>query len=310
MSDTSTIKRRIQAVTETAKITGAMELVSSSRMRRVMSHLDYNRRYFRFIRNAMREILESESDEEESAKHKYLRQKENPRRVYAVISSDKGLCGSYNAEIFSLTQEKLDEHPDSMLVTIGLEAERHFIKSGHSPDHALYGLVQDPTMKSARHIARELLKLFDDSNVDEVNVIYMAFYGSLKCKPICQRIIPIMPEDYMDSFAKDEETAETVTDTDGTIINVRYDHDMEYLPSRLEVFENIVPQYIIGLLFGVMVQAYAAEHYFRMNAMQSSTDNAKEMLDELKLQYNLARQSAITNEITEITGAAEVINAG
>ncbi|MDR0916735.1 MAG: ATP synthase F1 subunit gamma [Oscillospiraceae bacterium] len=289
MSSVSEIRRRIQAVEQTKKITGAMEMVSSGRMRRVMSHIEYNRRYFRYIRNAMLEIIDTVNDPD-SVNHPYFTERENPTVTYVVISGDKGLCGSYNAQIITAAENALREHPTAHLITLGNVAEDYFVRRGRTPDIAMYGIVQDPTMKSARSVARDLMRLFDEGLTDEINIIYTSFYGETKGYPVTTRLLPIVVGDYNDADIG------------------HYGSEIEYMPDRRAVFDRIVPQYIIGLLFGLMVQAYAGEHYARMNAMHSSTQNAGDMLKALKSQYNLARQSAITNEIAEISGAALAID--
>jgi F-type H+-transporting ATPase subunit gamma len=279
------IRHRISAVQQTAKITGAMEMVSSNRMRRVMGHIAYNRQYFGYIRKMMREMMFS-ADE---ISHPYLHERPGGRRTYIVISGDKGLCGAYNASVLGFAENCLRENPDSTLITIGNTAEDHFRRHGIVPDITMLGIVQDPTMKTARRLAREVMHLIDDGLTDEIHVVYTSFYGETKGKPVEFRLLPIVLHDYED-----------VTDAERL-------SEMMYLTTPQAMFDQLVPQYVLGLLFGVMVQAYAGEHYARMNAMHSSTDNARDMLKSLTTQYNLARQSAITNEIAEITGAAEIL---
>ena len=284
MASVNEIRHRIEAVEQTRKITGAMELVSSTRMRRVMSHIEYNREYFAHIRRTMREILSSS----DGISHPYLEGRPEGRRTYIVIAGDKGLCGAYNANVLALADSELEKHPGSSLITIGNTAELHFRRKGMIPDITMYGIVQDPTMRAARRISSEIIKLFDDGLTDDIHVIFTSFYGAAKNKPTEFRLLPVKVHDYDDV-------------TDAEVGEVLYE------PSAQRVFEQLVPQYMMGLIFGVMVQAYAAEHYSRMNAMHSSTQNAGDMLKSLTTQYNMARQSAITNELSEITGAAEIL---
>lgn len=285
MASVNEIRQHIQAVEQTRKITGAMELVSSTRMRRVMSHIEYNRQYFSYIRRSMRETLSSS----EGVTHPYITGRSGGRRTYIVISGDKGLCGAYNANVLALADEKLAEHPGSSLITIGNTADLHFRRRGIIPDITMYGIVQDPTMKAARRISREIMKLFDDDLTDDIHIVFTSFYGASKGKPVEFRLLPIKIHDY-DDVAKGSATDELL-----------------FLPSPQDVFEELIPQYVLGLVFGVMVQAYASEHFARMNAMHASTENAGDMLKALSTQYNLARQSAITNELSEISGAAELL---
>ncbi|MDR0445830.1 MAG: ATP synthase F1 subunit gamma [Oscillospiraceae bacterium] len=287
MASANEIRHRIAAVEQTRKITGAMEMVSSNRMRRIMSHREYNRRYFDYIRRSMREILNSV----EGITHPYLTARPEGRRAYIVITGDKGLCGSYNSAILALADQRLAEFPDATLITIGNIAEEYYRRRGRIPDLSMYGIVQDPTMKAARRISREIMRIYDEGLTDEVHMVFTASYDEMKNKPFECRILPIMDDDYLD--IDDDEREETI-----------------YSPSPHAVLNELVPQYILGLLFGIIAQAYASEHYARMNAMHASTQNAGEMLKALTTQYNLARQSAITNELSEITGAAEILKGG
>jgi F-type H+-transporting ATPase subunit gamma len=271
-----------------------MEMVSSNRMRRVMSHIEYNHKYFVYIRTMMREILNLSQDEESgtTVSHPYLIEKPNARRTYIVFSGDKGLCGSYNSSVLELADECV-KYPDASLITVGNTAEEHFHRAGRIPDIAMLGIVQDPTLKTARRLSREIMGLLDEELTDEVHVVYTSFYGATKNKPVVSRILPLVLNDYAD-----------VTDFE------RLGGEMMTLTTPQKMFDALVPQYVLGLIFGVMVQAYAGEHFARMNAMHSSTQNAQDMLKTLQTQYNLARQSAITNEIAEITGAAEILKGG
>jgi F-type H+-transporting ATPase subunit gamma len=172
---------------------------------------------------------------------------------------------------------------------MGHTAEEFFLMRGMTPDIAFLGIVQDPTLAKAREVARELTYLYENKLTDDLRVIYTSFYGSARGTPVEFRLLPVRLHDYDD-----------VTDAESL-------QEIMYHPSAQTVLDILVPQYVIGLIFGVMVQAYASEHFARMNAMHSSTSNAQEMLDLLRTQYNLARQSAITNELAEITGGAEAL---
>ncbi|MDR2502287.1 MAG: ATP synthase F1 subunit gamma [Oscillospiraceae bacterium] len=287
MAGTNEIRRRISAVEQTRKITSAMEMVSSNRMHRVTSHIHYNRQYFDYIRSAMAEILRSVAKDD--LHHPYLEAAKGQRKTFIVISGDKGLCGSYNEAVLRFAYERVKSESDCALVTVGNTAEDFFGRRGRVPDITMLGIVQDPTVKAARRMARQVMELVDSGMTDEVHVIYTSFYGETKNQPTALRVLPIVLDDY--------ELAKKTLDTG----------EMLYMPSPQLVFDTLVPQYVLGLIFGVMVQAYAGEHFARMNAMHSSTQNAGDMLKNLTTQYNLARQSAITNEIAEITGASEIL---
>ncbi|UOO37266.1 ATP synthase F1 subunit gamma [Oscillospiraceae bacterium CM] len=289
MASPTEIRHHIAAVEQTKKITGAMEMVSSTRMKRVMSHIEQNHRYFDHVQKTMKEILVTA----QGVSHPYL--KDVPAGghcTYIIISGDKGLCGSYNSNVLNLALRHIEEHPNHSILTIGNTAEDFFNARSMVPDVTYLGIAQDPALTRARMLVRDVMALYDSGKTDEVRLVYTSFYGATKNRPVERRLLPIRLDDYSDIA-----DAETLA-------------DIMYHPTPQELFDLLIPQYILGILFGVMVQAYASEHFARMNAMHSATTNAQDMLKSLRTKYNLARQSAITNEIAEITGAAEILRKG
>jgi len=285
MQKANEIREHISAIEQTRKITGAMEMISSNRMRQVMGHIEHNRNYFVYIRRTIKEILESTHD----ISHPFLHEREREHRTYVVISGDKGFCGAHNSTVLNFALERFKSRPGSGLITMGHTAESFFKSHGIIPDICMMGIVQDPTLSRARQVSAELAKLYESAHTDEIRVIYTSFYGETKRQPIEARLLPVFVHDYVD--IRDDQELESII----------------YHPSAQTVFDMMVPHFLLGLLFGIMVQAYASEHFARMTAMRSATTNAKEMIDKLNTQYNLARQSAITNELAEIADAAEIL---
>lgn len=286
MASPTEIRHHIAAVEQTKKITGAMEMVSSTRMKRVMSHIEQNRRYFDNVQRMMKELLVISQD----VSHPYLcGVPEDGHCTFIVISGDKGLCGSYNHNVLQLALDSIREKPNHSILTIGNTAEEFLRIRGIVPDVSFLGIAQDPALSRARILVRDIMELYDSGQTSEIRIVYTSFYGETKNKPVVRRLLPIRLDDYSD------------------ISDIENLPEIMYHPSPQVVFDLLVPQYILGILFGVMVQAYASEHYARMNAMHSSTTNAQDMLKGLRMKYNMARQASITNEIAEITGAAEVL---
>ena len=284
MQNVSELRAHIAAIEQTRKITNAMQLVSTSRLKRVMQHIAYNERYFQRVQSMMRDILELSA----GWQHPYLTRREGKRRTLIVVAGDKGMAGAYNANVLSLAMEELrDPAYDNSLISVGLVANDYFTHHGIEPDIELMGTIQDPSLANARRICLDVFNLYDQALTDEVCMIYTAFYGEEKNKPRLRRLLPIQLSDYAD------------------VESSPHGENMIYEPSPRDLFDHLVPQYVIGIVFGALVQAYASEHFARMNAMESATKNADEMLQKLKMQYNLARQAAITQEITEIAGAVE-----
>jgi len=285
MQKSNEIREHISAIEQTRKITGAMEMISSNRMRQVMSHIEHNRTYFTYIRRTMKEILTTAKD----ISHPFFHERDRQKRTYVVISGDKGFCGAHNSTVLNFALERIRANPDSDLITLGQTAVPFFKSHGITPTESMTGIVQDPTVSRAREVVRTLTKMYECEETDEIRVIYTSFYGETKRKPVEARLLPVFVHDY------------------GDIRDAQELEDIIYHPSAQKVFDYMVPQFIFGLFFGIMVQAYASEHYSRMTAMRSATTNAKDMIDKLNTQYNLARQSAITNELAEIADATEIL---
>ena len=285
MQKPNEIREHILAVEQTKKITGAMELISSTRMRQVMGHIEHNRNYFTYIRRTMKEILASSQD----ISHPFLYEREREHCTYVVFSGDKGFCGAHNNNVLNFALSRIREHSGCGLVTLGHTAESFFPAHGVIPDICMRGIVQDPTLDRAREVADELTSLYTRELTDEIRIIYTSFYGDTKRQPTEARLLPLLLPDYDD--VRDAEQMDEIM----------------YHPSAQTVFNQMVPQYVVGFMFGIMVQAYASEHFARMTAMRSATTNAKDMIDNLSTQYNLVRQSAITNELSEIADAAEIL---
>lgn len=283
MANTAEIRRHIAAVKQTRTITNAMHLVASSRMRRVLTHIESNHAYFVRVQSAMKDIMQSPHN----VTHPYLTMREGSRRTYIVVAADKGMAGPYNLNILTFAEQEMERHPDTQLITVGIVASEYFRSHGNPPDIEITGMIQDPSLHNARTLAFDVLDLYDNNLTDEVHIIYTSFYGSTKGRPVMRRLLPLLLDDYADV-----EVSEPA-------------HEILYLPSAQEVFTRLAPQYIIGMSFGMLVQSYASEHFARMSAMQSATKSADDMLKQLKQEYNMARQAAITQEITEIAAAAE-----
>ncbi|MDD3920539.1 MAG: ATP synthase F1 subunit gamma [Eubacteriales bacterium] len=289
MQNTNEIREHISAIEETRKITNAMQLVSTARLKRVMDHIDYNHRYFQRIVATMRDILASP----EEVSHPYLVKRGSKRQTFIVIAADKGLCGSYNTGVLELAYDRIVRAGEgTCVIAVGIVAQEYLRTHGIEPDIEIMGMAQDPSLHNARALAYDLFRLYDDAMTDEVFVLYTSFYGETKNKAIMRRLLPVMESDY---------------DMPEATIHAE---DIRYEPSAQDLFTHLVPQYVIAVLFGALVQAYASEQLSRMIAMQNATQSADEMLQKLHLTYNLARQTAITQEIAEISGAAEALREG
>lgn len=284
MQGLNEIRHHLQAVSQTRQITNAMYLLSSSRMRKAMTHIEYNREYYHRLRTTIKDILSKTHYVQE----KYLHKRNGHRASFVVVASDKGLAGAYNSNVLNFALEKIKQFDQYYIATVGVMATDFFRQHGIDVDIEYLGAAQDPNLDSARDIANNLMRLYDEDLMDEVYLISTQFMNSASHQPRATRFLPLNLEDY-----------------DDVELEYEYSADMVYEPSPEEVLKTLVPQYAVGLIYDILNQSYASEHSARMNAMKSSMDNADEMIKKLNSQYNRARQFAITQEITEIAGGAQ-----
>lgn len=287
MAEIHEIRKRMSAVTQTRKITNAMYLISSTRMKRAAKRVGYNRDYFSRIRATIKDILSKSKDIE----HPYLDERGNGRAAFLIIAGDKGLCGSYNSAVLKFAENLLKEHDVHYIETVGLMATDFFKKHGREPDAEIFLASQNPSLHLTRLIVQNLFRLYDTNLIDEVYIVYTAFINTAVQYPSCVRLLPLTLEDFAD-----------------VVPEYNYNADMLYEPSPKEVFNNLVPQYAVGLIYGALTQSHTSEHCARMNAMQSSTKNADEMLETLTREFHTERQLAITNEMVEVTAGASSVS--
>ncbi len=285
MQNLTEIRHHLRSVEQTRQITNAMYLLSTSRMKKAMTHIGYNMRYFTRVRATMKDIIEKSHN---SVTHPYFADPTpRDRAAYVVVAADKGLCGAYNSNVLKLAWEHIEKHPTHFICTAGIMATEFFERKGITPDIELLGIVQDPKLSLARSLTETMLDLYDQDLMDEVYIVYTHFVNSAKQYPKIIRLLPLKIEDFID-----------------VDVEYQYEADILYEPSPLSVFQTLVPQYAVGLVYGALVMSYASEHSARMTAMQNSTKNADDMIDKLRAQYNGARQYAITREISEIVAGS------
>ena len=277
MSDTAEIKHRIKSVSDTHQITKAMELISVSKMRKAMEKQAVNAAYFNSVRSTIKDIMRHSTD----IRHKYLVHRPNDRTAYIVIAGDKGLAGAFNSNVLNMAWEHMQTRPVHYVVTIGQMA-RAFFENKHQPvDLEFTHAVTNPTLHDARGIMRDILDLYDRNLMDEVIVVFTRMYSTASQKPEMVRLLPIVESDI-----PGEETSS-------------FTGEILYDPSSKEVLNVLVPQYLVGMIYSVLIHSFASEHASRMLAMSNANKNADKMLEALNLEYNRSRQSAITTEILD-----------
>lgn len=288
MANAREIQSRIKSIKDTKKITNAMYMVSSSKLQKAKKDLQNTEPYFFAIQNCLAKILNIAPE----AGNKFFDQRESKkgssRRIgYLVVTADKGLAGAYNHNIIRQAEQLVLNEEDDMLFVVG-QVGRHYFERRNIPvDIHFNYTAQNPNMNRARHIAEKLIELFLDEKIDEVYVIYTKMVNSMTVEPVSQKILPLK-EEHIVLRGK----------------NNYYEH-ADFMPDVQTVFDEIVPNYVAGFIYGALTESYCSEHNSRMIAMQTATDAATEMIKQLGIQYNRARQSAITQEITEVIAGSK-----
>ena len=274
---TKEIKTRIRSMESTKQITKAMEMVAASKLRRAQAQVLNSRPYFEILYNAINDIVDSNQD----FSSPYLVKRPVKKVMYIVIAGDRGLAGGYNSNILKLVQAEI-EGKDAMVLPIGKKAVDFFRARKVEALTENYALASDITLGNCFSIAKQLSKAYLQGQFDEIHVAYTNFVSVLSQTPATLRLLPLIRAD-----VQGKPSAEIV-----------------YEPGCEEVFDAIVPEYLGGILYGALCESRAAEQAARRSAMDSATQNAEEMIADLSLKFNRARQAAITQEITEIVAGS------
>ena len=288
MANAREIQSRMKSIKDTMKITNAMYMVSSSKLQKARRNLKNTEPYFYLIQDSLAKILNIAPEvgniyfDERPKKTGKQR-----RKGYLVITADKGLAGSYNHNVIKATEESAAMETENMLFVVGQVGRHYFERKNIPVDINFRYTAQNPTMNRARHIAGRLTNLFVSGELDEIYVVYTDMVNSMTVEVKTQKILPLK-EEHIE--IRDE--------------NNYYEH-AEFMPDAQTVFNNIVPDYVAGFIFGALIESYCCEHNARMMAMQTATDAGADMLRQLSVQYNRARQAAITQEITEIIAGSK-----
>lgn len=263
-----------------------MELVSSSKLRKARERLQKTRPYFNTIDRTVEEIVTSTR----GIQHEFLKPRDVKKTCYIVITADRGLAGGYNANAIRAAVNHMDQKERVSVITIGLKARDYFRKRNYDLEGEFLHISEDPSFSDAQNIGKLAIELYKQELADEVYLVYTEFVSTINHKPNLIKLLPI------DGIAKKE-------DTD----SVKAMELMEYEPSPEEVLNFLVPKYIESMIYGALVESSVSEQGARRVAMESATDNATEMIGDLELKYNRARQASITQEIAEIVGGAEAL---
>jgi F-type H+-transporting ATPase subunit gamma len=287
------IQRRIQSVKKTAQITKAMQMVAAARLRRLQEALDSTRPYA----DKMNQVVGQLVGQIEGGTHPLLEERPDPRKMdLLIVSSDRGLCGGLNTNVFRKTRDFLAENKDAYesisLYLVGQKArdfyKRREVTVRQARTHLFAGR---PEFEAIRPIARDLVGSFLSGETDEVGVIFTQFKSVMTQRAEFLPLLPLQKRQAEEPEAAEPEDV----------------GDYIYEPSRAALLEKLLPRYVEVQLFWLILEAQTSEFASRMTAMDSATNNAKEMIERLTLTFNRARQAAITKELMDIVNGAEAL---
>lgn len=287
MVSASEIKQRINGIKDTKKITDAMYMISSAKMRKALRELEGTTPYFNSIREKIGELFHY-IPKVDNRYFRVIPTDYQPHRNHGVIliTSDKGMCGAYNQTAISVCEEYMSRHPRTTVFIIGEYGRQYFTNKKLPFEADFRYCAAHPSLTDARHICADLLEYYDNERLDEISIIHTDFMGSKpgECKKIT--LLPLAQT----NFYKEASAPAHI--------------EKEFLPSPDAVLEGIVPSCLTGYIYGCLAESFCSEQQARMNAMKSASDNAEQILKDLKVQYNKIRQAAITNEMIEISAGA------
>ncbi len=287
------MKRQIESIQNTAKMTGAMQTISAVKLSRARDRLERIRPYTGEMQQMMQDIASRAGGD-----NPLLVGREEVNNVaVCTVTSDRGLAGPFNAQVLRLTMDfHQEQNANIVQVVTGRKAVEFFRFGGVSIEEAFVGFSDIPSFEKAQEIGRHLTQLFEDEEADEVHLVYNQFQSALVQRPTRTRLLPVAPEG-MD----EEESEEEGDEENGSSV------PFEFVPEADELLDRLVPKYVETVVFRALFESAAGEHGSRMTAMKSATDAANEMAEDLQQQMNKMRQAAITQEIIEIAAAAEAL---
>ena len=285
MASMRDIKRRQASVQSTGQITKAMKLVSTVKLQKARGRAENTKPYFDGMYNTVASILARSTN----IRHRYLKAEPDKKKAVVVITSNRGLAGGYNSNIVKLIVNNPDFRPENTVIyAVGRKGIEGLTRKGYTVSKDYSSCIDEPIYSDAMEISKDLLNAYAAGEIGEIYLAYTFFKNTVSHIPTLKKLLPVDTGDY------------ELTEEEKKI-------PMNFEPSEEEVLEMIVPKYISSLIFGGLVEAVASENGARMTAMDSATSNAEELISDLSLKYNRARQSAITQELTEIIAGADAI---
>ena len=285
MASMRDIKRRQASVQSTGQITKAMKLVSTVKLQKARGRAENTKPYFDGMYSTVASILARSGN----IRHRYLKADTDKKKAVVVITSNRGLAGGYNSNIVKLIVNNPDFRPENTVIyAVGRKGIEGLTRKGYTVSKDYSSCIDEPIYSDAMEISKDLLNAYAEGEIGEIYLAYTFFKNTVSHIPTLKKLLPVDAGEY------------EITEEEKKI-------PMNFEPSEEEVLEMVIPKYVSSLIFGGLVEAVASENGARMTAMDSATSNAEELISDLSLKYNRARQSAITQELTEIIAGADAI---
>jgi F-type H+-transporting ATPase subunit gamma len=285
----------MESIGEIQKVTKAMKLISVSKLRKAKKQLSETQPFFNEVEYMMADILSHSADIVNS---NFDKRPDKTERTTAILimTGDKGLSGGYDHNVFKKTEELLEQQKNNnpVLLVAGRMGREYFARKNYRVDEEFEYPVRNPSVHRAREMAQIITDRFRSGKYDDVYIVYTKMESALSLKPDILKLLPLDLEDLKDSMGISGQELHT-----NSMLN--------YEPSPHEVFKVLVPKYLTWIVYACLVEAFTSEQTARMNAMDTASSNAEDMLSRLNLYYNRARQAAITQEISEIVGGASAL---
>ncbi|WP_053039277.1 ATP synthase F1 subunit gamma [Staphylococcus haemolyticus] len=287
MASLKEIDGRIKSTKKMKQITKAMNMVSSSKLRRA----EKNTKQFEPYMEKMQDAITAIAGASKNSSHPMLRPRQVQRSGYLVITSDKGLAGAYSSNVLKrLINDIKEKHTSSdeySIIVLGQSGVDFLKNRGYEIENSLVDVPDQPSFKSIQAIAKHAIDLFSEEHIDELKIYSSHYVSVLENKPTTKQVLPLSREDSSQGQGQMS--------------------SYEFEPDKESILSVILPQYVESLIYGTILDAKASEHAARMTAMKNASDNATELIDDLSLQYNRARQAEITQQITEIVGGSAAL---
>ena len=301
MASMRDIKRRKTGIQSTQQITKAMKLVSTVKLQRAKSRAEQNKNYMMLMYDTIVSIVRRSG----FIDHPLMKPNGCTKKAVILITSNRGLAGGYNSNIIKLVTQSGWSTDDTVVYAIGRKGREGVKRKGFEVVYDNTGMIDEPLYSDAMELAEQLLDKYVKGEIGEIYIAYTIFKNTVVHIPRLQQLLPLSKESTpTESVAGDENEESIIPDAQEEVAKRAL---MTYEPDEDEALSAIIPKYVTSLIYGALIEAVASENGARMQAMDSATENAEKMISGLELQYNRARQGAITQELTEIIGGAEAL---